>query len=117
MKMLTMIVRPEKLGDVVSALQQAGATGMTITEVRGRGFQKDAPQIYRGMVYQADFIDKVKIETVVTDDMLDKVLDAAIHAARTGKIGDGKVFVTEVIDAIRVRTGECGDTAIKGPKE
>lgn len=115
MKMLTMIIRPEKLSEVATALQQAGATGMTITEVRGRGFQKDAPQIYRGMVYQTDLIEKVKIETVVANDLLDDVLESAYAAARTGQIGDGKIFVTEVFNVVQVRTEEQGKAAIKGP--
>lgn len=113
--MLTIIIRPEKFSEVVAALQNAGVTGMTITEVRGRGFQKDTPQIYRGMVYQTDFVQKVKIETVVADERLEEVLQAAVSAARTGHVGDGKVFVTDVIDAVRVRTGERGDTAVLGP--
>jgi len=116
-KMLTLIVRPEKFSEVVEALQKAGATGMTITEVRGQGSQKDTPQIYRGMVYQTDFIQKVKIETVVTDDMLEHVLHAAVAAARTGQVGDGKIFVTEVFDAVRVRTGEQGEAAIISSKK
>lgn len=116
MKMLTMIIRPEKFSEVAAALHQAGATGMTITEVRGQGSQKDTPQIYRGMVYHTDFIQKIKIETVVTDDMLEQVLHAAVAAARTGHVGDGKIFVTEVYDAIRVRTGEQGEAAITGSK-
>ncbi|CAM3525917.1 P-II family nitrogen regulator [Hydrogenibacillus schlegelii] len=115
MKMLTVIVRPEKFGDIVAALRRAGVTGMTVTEVRGQGYQKELPQIYRSLSYQADFVQKVKIETVVPDDRVEEVLQAAVAAARTGRVGDGKVFITEVIDAVRVRTGERGDAAVLGP--
>ncbi len=116
MKLLTIIIRPEKFSEVIAALRGAGVTGMTITEVRGRGYQKETPQIYRGMSYQSDFVQKVKIETVVADNRVEEVLQAAVTAARTGQVGDGKVFVTEVVDAVRVRTGERGDAAVLGPE-
>jgi len=114
MKLLTIIVRPEKFGDVVAALQQAGVTGLTVSDVRGQGCQKGMTQIYRGTSFRVDFIPKVKIETVVPDDLVDQVLDAAAAAARTGKVGDGKIFVLDVEDALRVRTGERGDAALVG---
>lgn len=114
MKMLTIIVRPEKFGEVVAALQGVGVTGFTVTDVRGQGCQKGVTQIYRGREFRIDFLVKVKIETVVPDNMVEAALEAATAAARTGHVGDGKIFVTEVIDAVRIRTGERGDDALTG---
>lgn len=114
MKMLSIIVRPEKFGEVVSALQEVGVTGITVTDVRGQGCQKGATHIYRGTEFRVDFLMKVKIETVVPDEIADRAIEAAVAAARTGKVGDGKIFVFDVADAVRVRTGERGAVALAG---
>lgn len=114
MKKLEIIIRPERFGDVVSALQSAGVTGMTVTDVRGQGCQRGTVHYYRGTEFHVDFLPKVKIETVVPDYLVDQVVEAAVAAARTGKVGDGKIFVTEVTDAVRVRTGDRGDAALVG---
>ncbi|MGC9127798.1 MAG: P-II family nitrogen regulator [Acidithiobacillus sp.] len=112
MKLITAIVKPFKLDDVREALSQAGIQGLTVTEVKGFGRQKGHTELYRGAEYVVDFLPKVKIETVVPDHLVDVATDALIKGARTGKIGDGKIFVTEVLDAIRIRTGESGDEAL-----
>lgn len=114
MKMLTFIIRPEKLSSVTAALHDIGVTGMTISDVRGQGIQKGIKSIYRGVEYQTDFVIKNKIEAVVIDDILEKAIDAVIESARTGQVGDGKIFVTEALDVIRIRTGEHGESAVKG---
>lgn len=112
MKKIEAIIKPFKLDDVKEALSEVDIQGMTISEVKGHGRQKGHTEIYRGAEYVVDFIPKVKIEVVVTDDVLDTVLDKIEEAARTGKLGDGKIFVFNVEQAIRVRTGERGEDAI-----
>ena len=112
MKKIEAIVRASKLEEVKEALQEAGVTGMHVTEVRGFGRQKGHTELYRGSEYKVDFIPKLKLETVVADELVNKVLAALERSARTGKIGDGKIFVLEVIEAVRVRTGERGESAL-----
>jgi nitrogen regulatory protein PII len=114
MKMLTCIIRPEKLSNVTDALQEIGLKGMTVSDVRGQGIQKGIKSIYRGVDYQTDFLAKTKIEVIVSDDILQKAMDAVIKSAHTGQIGDGKIIVTEVIDVIRIRTGEHNEAAVNG---
>ena len=112
MKKIEAIIKPFKLDDVKEALGEVDIQGMTISEVKGHGRQKGHTEIYRGAEYVVDFIPKVKIEVVVTDEVLDKVIDKIEEAAKTGKLGDGKIFVFNVEQAIRVRTGERGEDAI-----
>ncbi len=112
MKKLEAIVRHFKVESVKTALTERGISGMTITEVRGFGRQKGHTEMYRGAEYTVDFVPKVKIEVVVDDSKLDTALDAIIKAAQTGQIGDGKIFVSELAEAIRIRTGEKGAGAI-----
>jgi len=112
MKKIEAIIKPFKLDDVKEALSEVNIQGMTISEVKGHGRQKGHTEIYRGAEYVVDFIPKIKIEVVVTDEVLDAVLDRIEEAARTGKLGDGKIFVYSVEQAIRVRTGERGEDAI-----
>ena len=112
MKKIEAIIKPFKLDDVREALSEIGITGMTSTEVKGFGRQKGHTELYRGAEYVIDFLPKVKIEIVVKDDQLDACLDAITGAARTGKIGDGKIFVSSVERVIRIRTGEEGDEAV-----
>lgn len=112
MKMVTAIVKPFKLDEVREALSGIGVQGITVTEVKGFGRQKGHTELYRGAEYVVDFLPKVKIEVVLTDDMVDAAVAAIIAAARTDKIGDGKIFVSSVEQAIRIRTGEIGDDAI-----
>jgi nitrogen regulatory protein PII len=112
MKKIEAIVKPFKLDEVKDALGEAGITGMTVTEVKGFGRQKGHTEIYRGSEYTVDFLPKIKIELVVGDDQLDSAVDMIIKAAKTGKIGDGKVFVTTIDEAIRIRTEEKGVKAI-----
>lgn len=112
MKKIEAIIKPFKLDEVKEALQEIGLQGITVTEARGFGRQKGHTELYRGAEYVVDFLPKVKIEVVVTDDMVDKTIDAIINAARTGRIGDGKIFIIPVEDAIRIRTGEKGADAI-----
>ena len=112
MKIVTAIVKPFKVDDVKAALTQAGVVGMTITDVRGFGRQGGHTETYRGAEYKIDFVPKVKVEVVVDDDRADGVVDAIVAAASTGKIGDGKVWVTSVDDLVRIRTGERGTDAI-----
>ncbi|MEZ6130096.1 MAG: P-II family nitrogen regulator [Planctomycetaceae bacterium] len=112
MKKIEAIVRHFKLEDVKSAITEAGVHGMTVTEVRGFGRQKGHKETYRGAEYIVDFMPKVKIEVVVTDDMEDKVVDAIVTTARTGQVGDGKIFVSDVGKVIRIRTGESDESAI-----
>ena len=103
---------PEKLADVKSALEQAGILGMTVSEVQGYGRQKGHTEVYRGAEYQVDFVPKIRVEVLTDEIDVDKIVDAVLGAARTGKIGDGKVWVTPVDDVIRVRTGERGLDAL-----
>jgi nitrogen regulatory protein PII len=112
MKKIEAIIKPFKMEDVKEALSEAGIEGMTVSEVKGFGRQKGHTEIYRGSEYTVDFLPKVKFEIVVADDRVAKVVAAIVAAAKTGKIGDGKVFVTPIEDAIRIRTEERGDTAI-----
>jgi len=112
MKKIEAIIKPFKLDDVKEALTEIGVIGMTVTEVRGFGRQKGHTELYRGSEYTVDFLPKVKIEVVVGDGMVDKVVSVIVGAAKTGKIGDGKVFVLPVEHAIRIRTEEIGEKAV-----
>ena len=112
MKLVSAIIKPFKLEEVRSALDSIGVSGMTISEVKGFGRQKGHTELYRGAEYVIDFLPKVKIEIAVTDEILDNVLDAITSAASSGKIGDGKIFVSQLDQAIRIRTGEKGEEAI-----
>jgi len=112
MKKIEAIIKPFKLDDVKEALNEIGIQGMTITEVKGYGRQKGHKEIYRGAEYVVDFIPKIKIELIVADDMVQKASDTIEEAANTGKLGDGKIFILPVEDAVRVRTGERGAEAI-----
>ncbi|MCX7643182.1 MAG: P-II family nitrogen regulator [Armatimonadetes bacterium] len=112
MKMVHAIIRPHKLHEVKAALAEIGISGMTVIDVRGYGRQKGHVERYRGAEYTVDLLAKVKLEIVVRDDQVDEVVDVIMKAARTGEIGDGKIFVTPVEEAIRVRTGDRGEDAI-----
>jgi nitrogen regulatory protein P-II 1 len=112
MKQITAVIKPFKLEEVREALAECGVTGLTVTEVKGFGRQKGHTELYRGAEYVVDFLPKVKVEVVVKDQDLDTCVDAIIKAARTGKIGDGKIFVTTVERVIRIRTGEQDETAV-----
>ncbi len=112
MKKIEAIIKPFKLDDVKEALNEVGVQGMTISEVKGYGRQRGHKEVYRGAEYVVDFIPKIKIEIVVETDLVDKVLETIIRAAKTGKIGDGKIFVLPTEEVIRVRTGEKGKDAI-----
>ncbi|MCH9697245.1 MAG: P-II family nitrogen regulator [Gammaproteobacteria bacterium] len=112
MKLITAIIKPFKLDDVREALSEIGMTGMTATEVKGFGRQKGHTELYRGAEYVVDFLPKVKLEIAVSDDQVDRAIEAIIQAANTGKIGDGKIFVTAVEQVIRIRTSEIGDEAL-----
>lgn len=112
MKLITAIIKPFRLDDVREALGDAGVHGITVTEVKGFGRQKGHTELYRGAEYVVDFLPKMKIEVAVPDDLVETVTEALVNSARTGKIGDGKVFITELQQAIRIRTGETGDSAI-----
>jgi nitrogen regulatory protein PII len=112
MKKIDAIIKPFKLDDVREALSAIGVTGMTATEVKGFGRQKGHTELYRGAEYVVDFLPKIKVEVAVADDRLDAVIDAVATAARTGKIGDGKIFVFDLMQAVRIRTGEAGADAI-----
>lgn len=112
MKMVMAVVKPHKLDQVREALTGVGVEGMTATEVKGYGRQKGHTEIYRGAEYAVNFVPKVRIEVVVADSIVDRVVEAIQEAAKTGKIGDGKVFVYDVDSAVRIRTGETGDEAL-----
>jgi nitrogen regulatory protein P-II 1 len=112
MKLITAIVKPFKLDDVKNALELIGIAGLTVSEVQGFGRQRGHTEVYRGAEYQVDFVPKVRIEVVVDDESAEKVIDAIVEAARTGKIGDGKVWTTQVDTVVRVRTGERGADAL-----
>ncbi len=112
MKLITAIIKPHVLDDVRDEIAKAGVQGLTVTEVKGFGRQKGHTEIYRGAEYTVDFVPKIKIETVVSDPLVEAVSDAITKAARTGSIGDGKVFVSEIGQAVRIRTGEFGDEAL-----
>lgn len=112
MKLITAIVKPFKLDDVRDALSEVGIKGLTVTEVKGFGRQKGHTELYRGAEYVVDFLPKVKIELAIDNDRVDAAVEAVIKAANTGKIGDGKIFVTDLEQAIRIRTGETGSEAL-----
>ena len=112
MKLIIAIVKPFKLEEVKTALSEVGVEGMTVTEVKGFGRQKGHTELYRGAEYVIDFLPKVKVEVVVEDSLTDNVVEAIANAARTGRIGDGKIFVSDVEQAIRIRTGDTGPDAI-----
>ena len=112
MKKIEAIIRPFKLDEVKEALVEEGIRGLTISEVRGYGRQKGHTETYRGSEYQIEFIPKIKIEIVVDDDLLDKVVDAILRTAKTGQVGDGKIFISDVQDVIRIRTEESGSQAL-----
>ena len=112
MKLVTAIVKPFTLDDVKTSLQEAGVLGMTVSEIQGYGRQKGHTEVYRGAEYSVDFVPKVRIEVVVDDSIVDKVVDSIVRSARTGKIGDGKIFVFDVEQVIRIRTGETGEEAL-----
>ena len=112
MKLLTAIIKPFKLEDVREALSEIGVQGITVTEVKGFGRQKGHTELYRGAEYVVDFLPKVKVELALTEDMVDKAIEAITKAARTGKIGDGKIFVQPMEQLVRIRTGETGTDAV-----
>lgn len=112
MKKIEAIIKPFKLDEVKEALQEIGLQGITVIEAKGFGRQKGHTELYRGAEYVVDFLPKVKIEVVLSDDMLDKAIEAIQKAAKTGRIGDGKIFISSIEDAIRIRTGESGREAI-----
>jgi nitrogen regulatory protein P-II 2 len=112
MKMITAIIKPFKLDDVRDALADIGIQGITVTEVKGFGRQRGHTELYRGAEYVVDFLPKAKIELALADEIVDQVVEAIAEAARTGKIGDGKIFVTDLDQAIRIRTGETGAAAV-----
>ncbi len=112
MKKIEAIVKPFKLDEVREALSEVGVTGLTVTEVKGFGRQKGHTELYRGAEYVVDFLPKIKIEIAVKDEMVDKVIDAIVKAANTGRIGDGKIFVLPMEEVIRIRTGERGSEAV-----
>ena len=112
MKMITAIIKPFKLDDVRQAVADIGIQGITVTEVKGFGRQRGHTELYRGAEYVVDFLPKAKIELAVADDLAEQVIEAISNTARTGKIGDGKIFVTDLVQAIRIRTGETGSEAV-----
>jgi nitrogen regulatory protein PII len=112
MKLITAIIKPFKLEDARQALAEAGVQGLTVTEVKGFGRQKGHTELYRGAEYSVDFVPKTKIEAAVADELLEAAVEAIVAAAATGSIGDGKVFVSDLQQAIRIRTGETGDQAL-----
>ena len=112
MKMITAIIKPFKLDDVRQAVSDIGIQGITVTEVKGFGRQRGHTELYRGAEYVVDFLPKSKIELAVADDIADQVVEAIVNAARTGKIGDGKIFVSELGETVRIRTGETGAEAV-----
>jgi len=112
MKKVEAIIKPFKLDEVREALSEIGVTGLTVTEVKGFGRQKGHTELYRGAEYVVDFLPKVKVEVIVSDTLVERAIEAVIKAARTGKIGDGKIFVTTVEQVVRIRTGESGEAAV-----
>ena len=112
MKKVEAIIKPFKLDEVKEALTEIGITGMTISEVKGFGRQKGHTELYRGAEYVVDFIPKIKVELVLPDELVEKAVETIVNAARTGRIGDGKVFISPVEDAVRIRTGEKGESAL-----
>ena len=112
MKLITAIVKPFKLDEVREALAEVGVSGLTVTDVKGFGRQKGHTEVYRGAEYVVDFLPKIRIEAMVADSMVDPAIDAIVKAARTGRIGDGKIFVQTIDQIVRIRTGETGDEAV-----
>ena len=112
MKKIEAVIKPFKLDEVREALSELGVSGLTVTEVKGFGRQKGHTELYRGAEYVVDFLPKVKVEVVVGDGLVEKAIDAIVKAARTGKIGDGKIFVVDVSQVVRIRTGETGEDAV-----
>jgi len=112
MKLVTAIIKPFKLDDVRAALSDIGVSGMTVTEVKGFGRQRGHTELYRGAEYVVDFVPKTRIEVAVRGELVDQVIEAVIKSAKTGKVGDGKIFVTSVEQVIRIRTGESGEAAV-----
>jgi nitrogen regulatory protein P-II 1 len=112
MKKIEAIIKPFKLDEVREALSEVGVTGLTVTEVKGFGRQKGHTELYRGAEYVVDFLPKVKVEMVLADGLVERAIEAIVNAARTGKIGDGKIFVTAVEQVLRIRTGESGEAAV-----
>lgn len=112
MKLITAIIKPFKLDEVREALSEIGVSGLTVTEVKGFGRQKGHTELYRGAEYIVDFLPKVKVEVAVSADLVDSAIEAIEKGARTGKIGDGKIFVTSIDEVVRIRTGERGDVAL-----
>ena len=112
MKKIEAVIKPFKLDEVREALSEVGVSGLTVTEVKGFGRQKGHTELYRGAEYVVDFLPKVKVEMILADSMVDAAIEAIVKAARTGKIGDGKIFVTPIEQVVRIRTGESGEAAI-----
>ncbi len=112
MKLVAAVIKPFKLDDVRESLAEVGITGITVTEVKGFGRQKGHTELYRGAEYVVDFLPKIKVEVAIDDALLEQVIEAITNAARTGKIGDGKIFVSELSEAVRIRTGETGPDAL-----
>jgi len=112
MKRVTAVIKPFKLDEVREALSEVGVSGLTVTEVKGFGRQKGHTELYRGAEYVVDFLPKVQVEVIVSDDVVERAIDGIVRAARTGRIGDGKIFVSNVEEVVRIRTGEVGDAAI-----
>jgi len=112
MKLITAIIKPFKLDEVREALSEIGVSGLTVTEVKGFGRQKGHTELYRGAEYVVDFLPKVKVEVIVADSLVERAIDSIVKAARTGKIGDGKIFITAVEQVVRIRTGESGEAAV-----
>ncbi len=112
MKLVTAIIKPFRLDDVRNALSEVGVNGMTVTEVKGFGRQRGHTELYRGAEYVVDFLPKSKVEVAISDDLVERVIEAITNAARTGKVGDGKIFVTDLHQSLRIRTGETGDNAL-----
>ncbi len=112
MKLITAVIKPFRLDEVRNALAEVGVRGMTVTEIKGFGRQKGHTELYRGAEYVVDFLPKVKVEVALTDDLVDRAIEAIVESAKTGKVGDGKIFVTDLGEVYRIRTGESGDDAI-----
>ena len=112
MKLITAVIKPFRLEDVRNALAEVGVQGMTVTEVKGFGRQRGHTELYRGAEYVVDFLPKVKVEVALTDELVDRAIEAIVEAAKTGKVGDGKIFITELGEVYRIRTGETGNEAI-----
>lgn len=112
MKLITAVIKPFRLDDVRNALAEVGVQGMTVTEVKGFGRQRGHTELYRGAEYVVDFLPKVKVEVALSEDLAERAIEAIVESARTGKVGDGKIFVSDLTQVLRIRTGETGDQAI-----